>query len=201
MNPSIEKILKLPKAQKVLILVAAVALEGVVFYFPLYGPALEKHKGLQAKLRAVQEEVRKDREIANNLPKYQANYESLKKDLEQALTELPEQKEIPSLLISITHAGKVAGLDFLVFKPKPEVIKDFYAEVPVDITVWGSFAQVGNFFNGVGKLPRIVNINEVIIADVKPDGNRIAVKVTCTATTFRFVSKEEAAKKKEVKKK
>lgn len=104
---------------------------------------------------------------------------------------MPNSKEIPALLTSITTIGKNAGLDFLVFKPKPESKKGFYADVPVDITVSGSYFSVANFFAAVANLPRIVNITNVDFAEVKNVNNRMMTKVNCLATTFRFLGKEE----------
>jgi type IV pilus assembly protein PilO len=191
MDPRVEKILKLPNKQKIGILVAVVLIEAVALVWFLYLP---KHRLLtdlrsqQVKLKA---EVEEKTRIANNLPKIQKEYAELNLELEKALTELPNSKEIPSLLTSITATGKNAGLDFLVFRPKPEVKKDFYAEVPVDITVAGSYYSVANFFAAVANLPRIVNIANVDFAEVKNVNNRMMTKVTCLATTFRFLGKEE----------
>jgi type IV pilus assembly protein PilO len=111
--------------------------------------------------------------------------------LDNALTELPNSKEIPALLTSITSAGKSAGLDFLIFRPKPEVPQDFYAEVPVEISVAGPFVGIANFFVAVGNLPRIVNISNVAFTDIKNDRGRNIVRVNCQATTFRFLDKKE----------
>ncbi|MGE0157449.1 MAG: type 4a pilus biogenesis protein PilO, partial [Geobacter sp.] len=86
---------------------------------------------------------------------------------------------------------KNAGLDFLTFKPKPEAPKDFYAEVPVDIVVYGSYFSVANFYAAVANLPRIVNITNVDFAEVKNANNRMMTKVNCLATTFRFLDKKE----------
>src|SRR6185369_9219870 len=153
-----------------------------------------KHKeliGLKTELSKLQGEIDEKTRIANNLPKLKAEYEQLNRELAQALTELPNSKEIPSLLTSITALGKNAGLDFLVFRPKAEVPKDFYAEVPVDITVSGSYFSVANFFAAVANLPRIVNITNVAFSDIRNVNNRMVTKVTCLATTFRFLDKKE----------
>ncbi|WP_370543312.1 type 4a pilus biogenesis protein PilO [Geobacter sp. OR-1] len=141
----------------------------------------------------MHEQVQEKKKIADQLPKFKSEYAKLQKDLESALTELPNQKEIPSLLTSITNVGKAAGLDFLLFKPKAEAAKGFYAEVPVDITVSGSFMNVANFFIAVGNLPRIVNIGNVNFADIKydKDKGRTNLRVNCLATTFRFLDKKE----------
>jgi type IV pilus assembly protein PilO len=191
MNPQVEKILKLPTKQKVLILVLVAVLEAAALVWFLYLPKHKELGGLKIELTKLQAEVEEKTKIANNLPRLQKEFDQLNLELAKALTELPNSKEIPSLLSSITTLGKNAGLDFISFKPKPEVPKDFYAEVPVDIVVYGSYFSVANFFAAVGGLPRIVNITNVVFSDIKNVNNRMMTKVTCLATTFRFLDKKE----------
>jgi len=191
MNPQVEKILKLPTKQKILLLVLVVGIEAAALVWFLYLPKHKELSGLKVELAKLQTEIDEKTRIATNLPRLQREFEQLNIELAQALTELPNSKEIPSLLTSITTVGKSAGLDFLVFKPKGEIPKDFYAEVPVDITVSGSYFSVANFFAAVANLPRIVNISSVAFSDIKPVNNRMMTKVTCLATTFRFLDKKE----------
>ncbi|MFZ2949358.1 MAG: type 4a pilus biogenesis protein PilO [Desulfuromonadaceae bacterium] len=191
MDPSVEKILKLPVKQKILILVLISVLEAAALVWFLYLPKYKEYEGVKAQLATLQSEIDEKTRIANNLPKLKLEYEKLNQELALALTELPNSKEIPSLLTSITTLGKNAGLDFLTFRPKGEVPKDFYAEVPVDIVVSGSYFSVANFFAAVANLPRIVNITNVAFADIKNVNNRMMTKVTCLATTFRFLDKKE----------
>lgn len=193
MDPNVEKILKLPTKQKVALLIVVIAAIGAGFFFGLLKPKIDDLKRQQQSLAKLYEQVQEKKKIADQLPRYRAEYAKLQADLESALTELPNQKEIPSLLTSITNVGKTAGLDFLLFKPKPEVAKGFYAEVPVDITVSGGFLSVANFFIAVGNLPRIVNIGNVNFSDIKydKDKGRSQLRVNCLATTFRFLDKKE----------
>jgi type IV pilus assembly protein PilO len=191
MDPNIEKILKLPTKQKIGILVLIICLEAAALIYFLYLPRHKELSSLRTQLSKLQAEVDEKTRIANNLPKLKKEYDDLTAELTRALTELPNSKEIPSLLTSITSLGKNAGLDFLTFKPKPEVAKDFYAEVPVDIVVHGSYFSVANFFAAVANLPRIVNITNVDFAEVKNANNRMMTKVNCLATTFRFLDKKE----------
>ena len=191
MDPQVEKILKLPTKQKILLLVLVVVIEAAALVWFLYLPKHKELSGLKVELAKLQTEIDEKTRIATNLPRLQREFEQLNIELAQALTELPNSKEIPSLLTSITTVGKSAGLDFLVFKPKGEIPKDFYAEVPVDITVSGSYFSVANFFAAVANLPRIVNISSVAFSDIKPVNNRMMTKVTCLATTFRFLDKKE----------
>jgi len=200
MNPSVdkifEKVLKLPNKQKAALLFLTLLLVGAAFYFALIKPKYEQFKTLQVQLTDLQNQIQENKKIADNLPRLKSEYEQLKRELEAALTELPNQKEIPSLLTSITNVGKSSGLDFLLFRPKPEQPKDFYSEVPVDIVVSGTFYNVSNFFVAVGNLPRIVNINNVAVSDLKDAGGRTMMKVNCLATTFRFLEKKETTDEK-----
>jgi type IV pilus assembly protein PilO len=191
MDPQIEKLLKLPTRQRVALLALVLLLEGAAIFYGLYQPRMKAYSALQSRLEDLQRQIQDNRSIANNLPRYKNEYEQLKRDLDAALTELPNQKEIPSLLTSISSLGKGAGLEFLLFRPRPEVPKDFYAEVPVDIAVSGTFYNVADFFLAVAKLPRIVNINNLSFSDIKSAGGRTTLKVNCLATTFRFLDKKE----------
>jgi type IV pilus assembly protein PilO len=200
MDPQIEKILKLPAKQKILLLVLVSALEAAALVWFLYMPKHNELNSLKTDLSKLQGEIDDKTRIANNLPKLKAEYEQLNRELAQALTELPNSKEIPSLLTSITTLGKNAGLDFLTFRPKSEVPRDFYADVPVDIIVAGSYYSVANFFAAVSNLPRIVNITNVAFSDIKNVSNRMMTRVTCLATTFRFLDKKEIKDDKKPKK-
>src|SRR4051794_18841537 len=111
MDPQIEKLLKLPTRQKVALLVLVLVLECAAIFYLLYQPRMKDYAVLQTKVEDLQKQIQENRRIANNLPRFKAEYEQLKKDLDAALTELPNQKEIPSLLTSISSVGRSAGLD------------------------------------------------------------------------------------------
>ena len=191
MDPNIEKIIKLPTKQKILILLLVTIIESAALVWFLYIPKNNELNELTEKLTKLQGEIAEKTRVVNNLPKTQLEYEQLNRELAQALTELPNSREIPSLLTNITDVGKSSGLDFLTFRPKAEIPKDFYADVPVDIVVSGSYYSVAHFFTAVATLPRIVNISNVAFSDIRSVGNRMVTKVTCLATTFRFLDKKE----------
>jgi type IV pilus assembly protein PilO len=109
---------------------------------------------------------------------------------------LPEKEEIPSLLAGISQAGKDAGLDFLLFQPKPESPKDFYAEIPVDISVSGSYHQVAVFLDKVANLPRIVNIRDIKMALQSKQGESNELTTVCQAVTYKFIEQAPAQPKK-----
>ena len=185
-----ETILKLPNSQKIALALFIFVALGAGFFYLLFQPKMKQLSALKLKQAELSKQIQESKRIADNLPKFKRDFEQLKVDLDKALTELPNQKEIPTLLTSITSKGKDAGLDFLVFKPRAEVPKDFYSEVPVDISIYGSFYNVANFFVAVSSLPRIVNITNVTVADIRNVGGRMLLRVNCLATTFRFLDKK-----------
>lgn len=191
MDPNIEKLLRLPNSQKMAIVLFLFLALGAGFFYGLFQPKMKELNVLQKKQADLSKQIQESKRIADNLPKFKKDFEQLKIDLDNALTELPNQKEIPSLLTSITSKGKDAGLDFLTFRPRPEVAKDFYSEVPVDISILGSYYNVANFFVAIGTLPRIVNITNVTVAEIRNTGGKMILKVNCLATTFRFLDKKE----------
>ena len=116
---------------------------------------------------------------------------------------LPDKKEIPTLIDGISQAAQDAGLDILVFTPKPEVRKEFYAEVPISIKVSGDYHNVAVFFDMIAGLPRIVNVSDIAMAPPKGKDDE-ELTTSCTAVVYRFVEPEknsDAGKKKKKKKK
>src|SRR5262249_52684481 len=106
----------------------------------------------------------------------------------------PDQKEIPDLLMNISNKARESGLDILTFRPKAEAPQDFYAEIPVDVSVRGGFHNLVSFFDEVGRLNRLVNINNIDMKNSKPNDDAVVVDTTALVTTFRFLTDEERAK-------
>jgi type IV pilus assembly protein PilO len=104
---------------KVILLVIAYALIGYFYYFLVLEGALEKRTSLQAKLAELQEQVDRQERIASQKAKYLKEVEALKGAFQVALTKLPDKREIQPLFQSVATNGKAAGLDFLLFEPKP----------------------------------------------------------------------------------
>ncbi len=190
MDPRIEKIFKLPLYQRLLLLCLVLASIAAGFYFLVYAPKMEELAELRRQEQSLLVKLQESRRIANDLPRFKAEYERLQRELEKALIELPNKKEIPSLLTNISSLAKEQGLEILLFRPLAEVSKGFYAEVPVDIRLVGSYHDIGMFFYEVGQLSRIVNIGNLTIENAGKGKGGNLLRVDCRATTFRFV--EEA---------
>ncbi|MDY7031319.1 MAG: type 4a pilus biogenesis protein PilO [Thermodesulfobacteriota bacterium] len=200
---TLDDIVKLSPLKKILILIAIIAVISAGYYFPFYTSKQQEKSQLQDKLERLQLDLRKKQNTAKKLDRYKKEVAQLNEDFTRALIQLPDKKEIPSLLSNISRLGKEAGLEFLLFKPKGEVAKDFYAEIPIDIKVSGSFHKVAIFFDKVSKLPRIVNVTNLDMGSPKVSDNEILLTTSCLATTFKFIERKEngePAKKKKKKK-
>jgi len=192
MNDLLERILDLPPRQRVLLLVGGVALLFFAYAYFLYWPrsALIEDKE-QRKTDLVLDRDRKKAMVAN-LERTRKEVAQLEGDLRKAVAQLPDTKEIPDLLSSISSLGRESGLEILQFRQRPEKFEEFYAEVPVDILVRGTYHQVAAFFDKVGHMARIVNVGNVNTkSPAKIEGDALELDTACVAVTFRFLDEAE----------
>jgi type IV pilus assembly protein PilO len=190
----LDKIAGFPSYQRWIVIGVIQILIFTGYYFLSYSGKTEEIAKLNGELSALQQEIAKNEKVAKRLPELEKEIEKLDIDLSVAKAQLPEEKEIPSLLTNISNLAMQSGLDILTFKPSGESTKDFYAEVPVQIKINGSFHNTLEFFDKVSKMPRIVTISNVKIGNVKEDKGRTDIDMECAATTFRYIEKKEGKK-------
>jgi len=128
---------------------------------------------------------------AINLPAYQKQLEDIEKQFGALLKQLPGRSEMDALLTDINQAGLGRGLQFELFKPAAqETRRDFYAELPISIKVSGSYHDIGAFASDIGKLSRIVTLENIALA---PAGKGGGLALDALAKTFRYLDDEELA--------
>ncbi len=191
-----DKVVPLPRQQKVLISVLVLVLPVAAFYFLFYASKAEEIGRLMAQRASLQREIDELRARKKELPKLEAELKEAELRFQAISILLPKEKEIPSLLTNISALGTSSGLDFLSFRPKGERGKDFYAEIPVDIKVRGQYHNIGLFFDKVSKLPRIVTISDIAMGSPKRQGNEMVLETSFRLVTYRFLEKKKDAKKK-----
>ncbi|MAI77825.1 MAG: hypothetical protein CL917_02690 [Deltaproteobacteria bacterium] len=185
-----EKLVRLPKSVR-LGGIAALLVAGLIGYgFFLYQPQavevsqrLEHAKALQRKLASV-------RAVAANLAEFEAEVDALQVDFKRALRQLPDSKQFDDLLRDISTAGKQVGVTIKSIEREPEVPHDFYAEVPFQLKVEGSYHDMARFFERVGILPRIVNVGEFEVEVLDESQAGTILRAEGTATTFRFLGEK-----------
>ena len=147
----------------------------------------------QEELKLKEEFVAKKTQ-AVNLDLYVQQLNEIDRSFGALLKQLPNKAEVESLLIEINQSGMGRGLQFELFKPGQEIVKDFYAELPVNVRLTGNYHDFGAFAGDIGRLSRIVTLNNISItanAQAK-DGSLVMDAVT---KTFRYLDEEELAAK------
>ena len=187
-DPFFKKIGKLSKSKRILIGIASfIILIGLFIYF-LYLPKFESLNQLELEYNNYEKRLNLAKNRGAQLNKHIKEIKIVEKNYRVAMKALPDKKEIPSLLTSITESGKDAGLEFILFQPEEEISKDFYIEMPVSIKVVGNYHNIAIFFDKISRLSRIVNIKNILITSTA-DGN--ILNSSCTAITYRFMEPDE----------
>ncbi len=192
------KIENLSKVQRILIFVCVFLAIIAFFVFVLYKPKLEQISNLEKQLETLEQKLVVAKKNAADLEKFQKMMQEAEVQFKTAMRALPEKEEIPSLLTSISRSGQDVGLEFLLFEPKSEVRKEFYAEIPVAMQVKGGYHDLAIFFDKVARLSRIVNIKNISMGREK---DSLALNTSCTAVTYKFVEPEPEKKSKKKSKK
>jgi type IV pilus assembly protein PilO len=192
-TPIFEKLEQLSKIQRIAIWAGVMVLLIGGFVYFSYVPKFTKIDRLKASLEKVEKELEIAKKNARQLNEYRKKMQDAEEQFKIVMRALPEKEEIPTLLSGISKAGKESGLNFVLFQPKPEVEKEFYAEIPVAIKVTGDYHGVATFFERVAELNRIVNIRDI---DMTPDKESTNLTTTCTAVTYKFIEASDKPEKK-----
>jgi len=194
MNPQIERFLERPLTHRLLFWVVSLACLYILFWQYLYADLARRSADLREKRVTLSTRIATEQRLARNLDRFKAEVRDLEVRLKFAVQELPDSREIPDLLASISNLARDAGLEVSLFRPSAEIARDFYSDVPVAVAVEGTFHQVATFFDEVGNLSRIVNIRDISIREPQfgeNPGGAIKIKAECTATTFRYLDESE----------
>ncbi len=190
--------ISLPKPYRIpLIVLLCVAILVVSYLLYFSGQFREKGR-LGQDLARTQQEVNRLTVIKNSMPEGRKQYEALQERLQEAIREMPEQKEIPNLLrqVSVTAQGSRTRIKY--FAPKDAQPADFYSELPFEIKYSGVYHSLGYFFDGVRHMERIVRVTSFSL-EAKGTGQKVQLEGSCLAKTYVF--QKESIKPKESKEK
>ena len=177
------------KVAAMAILFGALLLAGYWFVWKDQMEALDQSRQEEQKLRT---EFLDKKKQALNLDLYREQVKEIEQAFGALVRQLPNKSEMDALLTDINQAGLGRGLEFELFKPAPETMRDFYAELPITVRITGSYHDLGRFVSDVAQLPRIVTLNNLAISQGK-DG---VLALDAIAMTYRYLDEEEIAKTK-----
>ena len=175
-----------PRLMCALGVTAAVMVAG---WFVQWSSQIDELKAGEATELKLKEDYKTKVSLAVNLPALRKQKEQVGEYVATLEKQLPSKAEMDALLSDINQAGLGRGLQFELFKPGQVVVKDYYAELPIEIRITGNYHDVGAFTSDIANLPRIVTLNNMSLNTVK-DGT---LGLDAVAKTFRYLDKEEVS--------
>lgn len=182
------------KVAATLLLSGAILFAGYWFIVKDQITELERQQAEENRLR---KEFSDKKALAINLEAYRQQIEEIKDTFGILLQQLPDKTEVPELLIEITQAGIGRGLQFELFKPQNRRVADFYAELPINLRVVGTYHELGNFISDLAALPRIVTIGDLVMTPGKGD----KLKLSAVTKTYHYLDDDAVAQRNKQKKK
>ena len=158
----------------------------------LWSDQLAELEGKQKEEETLKQQYLDKKRQAVNLDLYIEQLAEIDRSFGALLKQLPNKSEIEALLIEVNQAGLGRGLQFDLFRPGAEQVKDFYAELPIAVKINGGYHDFGAFAADIAKLPRIVTLTNISIVPGK-DG---VLALDATTKTFRYLDEEEVARQK-----
>lgn len=183
-------------AQAVIVAVLCIALGGAGYWFVVKGQT-EELQAVKEKENTLRIRFEAKQRKASGLEAYKAQLAEMEERFGYMLRQLPGRKEVASLLQDVSQLRVASGLEEQLFQPENEQPKDFYAVLPIKITLSGDFHQYGAFAEGVAALPRIVTLHDMVFKRSKAN-RRGSTKefsqplvMTAKARTYRYLEDDE----------
>jgi type IV pilus assembly protein PilO len=165
------------------ILLICALMWGAGYYFLLKDKKVEL-ESLEQKEVELKKTFETKQAKAVNLEAYKEQLAEMKVMFASMLEQLPRKSEVPELLVDVTRTGLINGLEFELFQPQGERPIDFYAELPIQMTVTGNYHQFGQFVSGLASLPRIVTVHDLKLGPLSEDTGKMTMNLT--AKTYRY---------------
>lgn len=156
-------------------------------YFAFIDSQLEEWDTKKQEEEKLKQTYMGKKALAVNLPAYRQQMEDMERTFDSLRRQLPSKTEVPDILVDITQAGLGRGLQFRLFDPLPEKKKEFYAELPIKLRVFGSYHEIALFISDLAALPRIVTIGSIRMK-ASSSGK---ISMSATAKTYRALEPGE----------
>src|SRR6266851_8771455 len=196
MEQLLDKIAKAPPAVKYGGLAGLVVLLSVLNFFFGIQPIEETITRQEGQQKTLDIQLAEKQAIAQNLNERRREMDILEQKLAEALTELPEKKDIDELLAQLNDIGKKSGLEISRVEPGGETNATFFAKIPIKMSVSGNFHEIAMFMQEIANMRRIVNVNNIKLGTPVVKNDKVVLSSEFLATTFRFVDQAAQPAKK-----
>jgi len=192
-NLELDNIGQWPAAAKLLLAIFLAVVVLGLGYMGLISDQIKQLDRVHAEEKTLKDSYRTKYHIAANLDLFRAQMIEAEDTFANQLRSLPNSHETPGLLDDITFIGTTSGLDFIKLKWQPEISKQIYIELPIDIEVIGPYHSFGQFVSKIAGLPRIVTLHDFNIKIAQEDSETLNLKLQ--AKTYRYKEKKQEAAK------
>jgi type IV pilus assembly protein PilO len=186
MDQLIDRINKLAMPVKVGIVLGLAVVTTAASYFLLITDVEVQIESLKAQQLSADRTLAEKQALADNLNERRKEMDALEQRLQEALTELPEKKDLEELLAQLNDVGKKSGLEIAKVTPGAEAFEGFYAKIPISISVSGNYHEIAMFLQEIANMRRIVNVNNITLGSPTLRSDKVILKSDFLATTFRF---------------
>lgn len=183
-----------PAVPRYALLVGVMLFVMVILWFVWLAPTSSELSDARAKEETLREEYRNKLAQAINLDVLKVQLEQVQKYVETLERQLPNKAEMDALLSDINQAGLGRSLQFELFRPGKVRLSDYYAELPIEVRVTGTYQDIGLFAADIAALSRIVTLNNIALTPARDKEGVLTME--CVAKTFRYLDKEEQAQRK-----
>lgn len=192
---AIDTLTKMPMAKKIFFLLFFVVLVGAALWFYLYSPAAEELEKLEKSHTKLQKDLDDAERTKKTYEIDRQKRDELAKASGKQIQMLPPETEMSSFLDNLNSQAELVGLEILSVKPMEEEAARYYARIPVHLKLRGNFHQMSKFFYLVGNLDRIINIENIKLANGEMDDSEMLLTAEVLATTFRSIEQAQKPNK------
>lgn len=183
-NLELDNIGQWPDAAKAMLAVFAAIMISGLGYVAFISDKIDTLSNVQAEEKTLKEQYQSKYHVAANLELFRAQMAEAEELFAKQLKSLPESHETPGLLDDITFVGTTSGLDFVTINWQPEIEREIYIELPIDIEVLGKYHEFGSFVSKIAGLPRIVTVHDFVIDMEQASSETLRLKLQ--AKTYRY---------------
>lgn len=192
-NLDLENLGQWPDAPKLVLIIFLACMVMFLGYVGLVSGKIEQLERVKAEEVTLKQSYRTKYHVAANLELFRAQMKEAEEVFATQLRSLPNSHETPGLLDDITFIGTTSGLEFVKLEWQPEISKEIYIELPIDIEVNGSYHSFGSFVSKIAGLPRIVTLHNFKIDILEADEATDTLNLKLEAKTYRYQEQEAAA--------
>jgi type IV pilus assembly protein PilO len=193
----------LPSYAKIILSILPSVALIIIFFLVVYSPKQQEISKLENEISELDNQISTNEAKARRLKDLKEENKKIEEKLSRLKNMLPDEKEVSELLKQLSEYGLQAGLEIVLWKPKPSKTDPggLYTEIPVEINMNGTYHNLGQFFSKVSSFERIVNVADINIKSItKASDADKNIVITFTAITFASVSEEDLKKAQKAKK-